>query len=136
MQTILIVEDDPQLQNALSDTFIREGFNTLRANDGIEGLQKALENSPNLVILDLLMPNMDGMTMLNELRKDASGRNMPVIILTNMQPDKEEIDKVMMNYPSYFLIKTVALSEVVEKVREVLEKGTSEQNKVALANAA
>lgn len=121
MQTILIIDEDSQFQNTLSHTFKNEGFNVLTASNGIDGLQKAISSAPDLILLDLILPGMDGTTMLNELRKDDIGKKLSVIILTNMKPDKEEIEKVMVNRPCYYLMKTVPLSEVVDKVKIVLK---------------
>src|SRR6185295_10847997 len=84
---ILIVEDELPMLNALSDTFKDEGFIVIQAHDGEEGLESAKETLPDIILVDILMPKMDGMTMLKKLREDENGKNIPVIVLTNVAPD-------------------------------------------------
>ena len=79
---ILIVEDDPDTRVVLRRTLEREGFAVVEAGDGREGLQAVRESSPNLVLLDLMMPVMDGFEFLKTLRHDLGERALPVIVLT------------------------------------------------------
>ena len=79
---ILIVEDDRSLLHALTDKFKLEGFHVLNSENGKEGLEMALKEEPDAILLDILMPIMDGLTMLGELRQANSwGRRVPVVIL-------------------------------------------------------
>lgn len=119
-QKILIVDDEQMLLKALSDKFSSEGFTVVTAKDGQEGLQETLREHPDMILLDIIMPKMDGVTMLKKLREDAWGKNVPVIILTNLSSiDKTYIppdDKVY-----DYLVKTDwTLDELVEKVKEKL----------------
>lgn len=122
-KTILIVEDDRALLRALSDKFTREGFNVLGAKDGLEGLKTALESQPDLILLDILMPEMGGITMLEKLRKENMwGKRVPVILLTNVIPDNDIIRKITENKPAYYLVKSDwQINDVVEKVMKCLE---------------
>ncbi len=120
---IEIVEDETPLLNALCDKLKREGFNVLRAKNGQEGLEAALSGHPNLILLDLLMPVMDGMTMLKKLRAaDAWGKTVPVIILTNLTSDDEQRNRDLAETePSYYLEKTAwKIEDVVGKIKERL----------------
>ena len=82
---ILIVEDEASLRKALVEKFQREGFETFLAFDGVEGLDQAERIQPDLILLDIIMPKMDGMTMLKKLRESGDwGKQVPVIILTNL----------------------------------------------------
>ena len=83
-KTILIVDDEQTLLSALVDKFTREGFVVMGAKNGQEGLSNALADHPDLILLDIIMPVMDGMTMLAKLRKDPWGKNAKVIMLTNL----------------------------------------------------
>ena len=86
-KTILIVEDDPSLMKALGAKFKREGFGVITANDGKEGLESALANKPDLIVVDVLMPVMNGMEMLKELRKDKSAQRHHIIMLSGHVTD-------------------------------------------------
>ena len=87
---ILIVEDEKNIVDILAFNLKREGYDTLEAYDGVAGLQLALEQDPDLVLLDLMLPKMDGFEMCRRLR--AQGRTTPVIMLTARE---EETDKVL-----------------------------------------
>lgn len=120
---ILIVEDEEAMLGAISDALLNQYFTTLTARDGEEGLRIALEKHPDLILLDILMPKMDGMNMLRKLRLDEWGRIVPVIILTNVDPNANSlIDSVLQNEPAYYLIKSeVKLEGIVEKIKSVLK---------------
>ncbi len=122
-KTILIIEDETPLLNALKDKFKIEDFKAIGAEDGAEGLKVALQERPDLIILDLLMPVKGGMDMLDELRNSGNwGENVPVIILTNLSPDDKILEGVVKGHPSYYFEKSnTSLSEVVEKAKELLE---------------
>ena len=120
-KTILIIEDELPMLKALSDKFTLEGFEILEAKDGAEGLKAALEKKPDLIILDIFMPVMDGKAMLEKLRQDAWGKTVPVIILTNLNPDDKTLDELMKNGPSYYFVKSKwKLEELVGKVKKEL----------------
>ena len=117
---ILIIEDERSLREALRDKLTREGFSTLEAKNGEEGLDVALREHPELILLDIVMPVMDGMTMLKKLREDAWGKNVKIIILTNLS-DIEKIADSVKNEVYDYLVKTDwKLEDVVTKVRERL----------------
>jgi two-component system response regulator VicR len=120
---ILIVEDEPPMLQALSDNFKSEGFGTILAKDGEEGLTIALEQRPDLIILDILMPKINGMTVLEKLRENEWGRTVPVIILTNVNPRTDKtLSAIAENQPAYYLIKSdITLDGVVTKVKDLLQ---------------
>ncbi len=121
-RTILIIEDENLMLEALTDKFEKEGFNVLQAKDGQKGLEMALDEKPDAILLDIILPKKGGLKMLGELRESGEwGSNVPVIILTNLGTDDATLVEVVKESPSYYLIKSdVKLKEVVEKVREVL----------------
>jgi len=121
---ILIVEDEPSMRKALSEKFTLEGFDVSVAINGIEGLEKSLAEHPNLILLDIVMPKMDGMTMLEKLREnDDWGKQVPAIILTNLVSDDEKrMNQVTELLPTYYLEKTDwKIAEIVDKVKSRLE---------------
>ena len=118
---ILIVEDEISLRYALRDKFIREGFVVFDARDGHSGLACALKEEPDLILLDMMMPKMDGMTMLNLLRlTNEWSRCVPVLLLTNLGSDNKIAMKEIADDPySEYLVKSNwPINELVQKVRE------------------
>ena len=115
-------KDDRPEANVLVDKFTQEGFLVSTAENGKKGLERALLDHPDLILLDIIMPEMDGLSMLNELRKDEWGKAVPVIILTNLNPDDEIVrQKGVMDF-SYFLIKSNwKLDDVVSAVKKELK---------------
>lgn len=120
-KTILIVEDDLAIQRTLNDKLTKEGFNILLAKNGQEGLDISKASHPDLILLDIIMPVMDGMTMLKNLREDSWGKNADVILLTNLSEMKkvsEAFDLKVFNY----LVKTDwSIADVVKKIKESLD---------------
>jgi DNA-binding response OmpR family regulator len=121
--TILIVEDEVSLRNALRDKFIRKGFCILEAKDGKEGLAIALKKKPDMILLDIIMPKMDGMMMLKKLRqKNKWAKNVPVMLLSNLGGDDEkmmaEIEKD--RWVNYLVKSNWSLDDVIKKVKEKL----------------
>src|SRR5690348_8520907 len=80
---VLIVEDDTLISEAIGEGLKRAKIDSMSANDGIEGLKVAHKHHPDLIILDLIMPNKNGHEMLDELRSDKWGATVPVLVLTN-----------------------------------------------------
>ena len=120
--TVLIVEDEQSLRQTLVDKLTREGFDVLEAKNGEEGLERALKKHPDLILLDIIMPVMDGMTMMKKMREDKWGRKVPIILLTNLSAtDAEIIKRVIEDEPSYYLLKSDwKIKDVVNKVKETL----------------
>lgn len=121
-QTILIVEDEKALLNIYAERFSEEGFLVLKASNGQEGLEAALKERPDIILLDILMPVMDGLTMMQKLREDKTWDvNVPIIFLTNLSAHEEKITKSIgdnNNKPAYYLVKSDwSLSAVVEKAK-------------------
>ncbi len=122
-KTILIVEDEISLRDAIMDILRSKNFLPISAKDGKEGVDLALERHPDLILLDLLMPVMDGMTALKKIREDSWGANVPVIILTNLSATNEQLVNDMVTHkPMHYLIKSDwKLHDVVKKIEEILK---------------
>ena len=115
---ILIVEDEAPLRNAVTDILTFEGFEVLKATNGQEGLDLALKEHPDLILLDLMMPVMDGLTMLEKLREDEEyGKGAAVILLTNINdPEKVAMATEAGSYD--FLVKSDwNIEDVVKKIK-------------------
>ncbi len=118
---ILIIEDELPMLKALSDKFSLEGFSVLEARNGNEGLNVALETKPDLILLDLLMPIMDGKAMMEKLRQDAWGKKVPIIILTNLNPDDKTLNEIIESGPAYYFIKSKwKLEDLVARAKKEL----------------
>ena len=117
---VLIVEDEISLLDAIAIKLTTAGFTVLKATDGIEGLKQAILNRPGVILLDVVMPHMDGFTMLHKLREDEWGRLASVIMLTNLEADDERLSNIVVDKPSYYLVKAnSSLEHIVEKVQDV-----------------
>ena len=118
MKTILFVEDEPTLQKTLSLALEQEGYTVKNALDGEIGLNLAKEIKPDLILLDLILPKMDGFEVLDELKKDDSTKSIPVIVLTNLE-SSQDIEKALVLGANTYLVKAnYDLKEVIDKVRE------------------
>lgn len=119
---ILIVEDDEFLLEMYVIKLEKEGFSVLSAVDGEEGLKVAQKELPNLILLDLNLPKMDGFQVLTELKKDENTQNIPVIVLTNYA-QKDDIDKCLdLGADSYLIKAHFVPSEVIGKIKKVLNQ--------------
>lgn len=117
---ILVVEDELSLFNALQNKLTLAGFTVLEAKNGEEGLAVALREHPALILLDIIMPVMDGMTMLYELRKDPWGRDAKVILLTNLSDAERVAESLRLGVYDYLVKSDWKLEDLVKKVREKL----------------
>ena len=117
---MLVVEDEHTMAQALFEKFISVGYNVLKAADGEEGLHIALERHPDIIILDLLMPKMDGILMLQKLRDDTWGSTAKVIVLTNLDDEKKIAQAFDLGVHDYYAKADSTLASIVERVQELL----------------
>lgn len=118
--TILIVEDEPFILEAASEKLEREGYAVVTAKEGASGLDEALKSKPDLILLDILMPNVDGIQMLRQLRQDDWGKTAKVIIFTNLVHKEKEAEARELGVDDYLIKANWTLRELVEKVDRVL----------------
>lgn len=117
---ILITEDEEPMLKALVDTFKSAKFDVFGAKDGEKGLEIAFKEHPDVILIDILMPKVDGMAMLKKLREDDWGKNVPVIILTNLS-DVDKIAEAVEDGICSYLIKTEwSLEDIVKKVKKTI----------------
>jgi CheY-like chemotaxis protein len=122
IKKILVVEDDVSLLTALHDKLATEGFSVLDAKNGVEGLEIATHDHPDLILLDILMPEMDGLTMLKKLRETLEGKKTEVIVLTNLS-DNEKLSQALALGSYEFLVKADwKIQDIVKKIRDKLNK--------------
>ena len=118
MKKILIVEDEQAYSQLLSLQLSAKGYVVVTATDGREGLDKIDSEKPDLVLLDIKMPVMDGMTMLGLLRQDPMNKGLKVILLTNVEPDEKIIGKTVTDEPLYYFEKNdIKLNDLITKIK-------------------
>jgi len=121
-KTILVVEDEKYLREALTDILKLKGFLTLEAKNGRDGVEVAILKHPDLVLLDLIMPEMDGTEALRKIRENKWGAKVPVIILTNLSATKDRpIEDVTTHKFVHYLIKSDwKLLDIVKEIERIL----------------
>ena len=112
---ILVVDDEPELVKALELRFSNEGFHVITAADGEEGLRKAKEEGPDLIILDIMLPKMDGYKVCNQLKSDARYQQIPIIMLTVKYQDKDKIEGFKTGADEY-ITKPFEFDELAKRV--------------------
>jgi len=117
---ILIIEDDNAIASIYCDKFAREGFLVSYAADGEEGLKIAQELRPQIILLDIRLPKMDGLLVLKELKQNSSTLMIPVIVWTNLSEVEEEAKARALGAVDYLVKINHMPSEVVQKVRQRL----------------
>jgi len=119
---VLIIEDDMFLLNMYAQKFTLEGYRVFAAEEGKKGLKLALKENPNIILLDIILPGMNGFEVLNELKAKDATKDVPVILLTNLS-QRDDINKGLSLGAVDYLIKAHFMpSEVVDKVKNVLNK--------------
>lgn len=120
---ILIVDDEKVLAELLSSKIEQAGFSTIVAHDGEEGLRKALTERPSLILLDIVMPKMDGIKVLKKLREDPWGKTVPVIVLTNLNT-AETVEKSLASGVYDYLVK---IDYTLDDLAEIVKKRMAEK---------
>ncbi len=115
---ILVIDDEPTIRKVLSEKLEREGFATFTAPDGEAGLEVAISLKPDLILLDVLMPKMDGLTMLKKLREDDWGKSAVVIILTSLDSDQKAMEAFDELAYDYLIKKEMKLEDIVTIIKE------------------
>jgi len=118
---VMLVEDDTFLANIYKTKFEMEGFKINVAENGEKGLEEIKKRKPNIVLLDILLPKMDGFAVLEAIKTDNTTKDIPVILLTNLG-QKDDVEKGLdMGAVDYLIKAHFKPSEVVGKVKEVLK---------------
>ena len=118
---ILLAEDDKFISLAYLDGLKRAGYNVEHAKDGKEALEKIKSFIPDLVFLDVIMPEMNGFEVLEEIKKDEKFKNLPVIILSNLGQDTDIIKGKELGAVDYLIKANFSMAEVIEKIESYLK---------------
>jgi two-component system response regulator MprA len=119
---ILIVEDEVPLRKALAEEFLDAGYIVIEAGDGLEGFDSALREHPDVILLDQLMPKMNGVSMLKQLRGDSWGSSVPVIMATNMSTTDTINEAIDAGANDYFIKSEVSVADIIKLVEERLSR--------------
>jgi len=121
MKKILFIEDEPALQESFKSAFARKGYELMQAMDGDDGLARMRVDKPDMVLLDLILPKKHGFEVLQEMKNDAVLKELPVIVLTNLE-NSEDVEKALELGATTYLVKAnYSLEEIVQKVEEALK---------------
>jgi DNA-binding response OmpR family regulator len=121
MAKVLIVEDDKFLRELMSQKLTKEGYEVFSAVDGEEGVKKVKEEKPDIILLDLILPGIDGFEVLTKVKEDPSVSSIPVIILSNLG-QKEDIERGMkIGAPDYLIKAHFTPSEIIEKIKSIIK---------------
>ena len=119
-KTVAIIEDDQILVKALGDELKDAGYQVIKAFNGRDGLALVLKEHPDLILLDIVMPEMDGNTMLSSLRQDPWGRDVPVIILSDLN-EASKVTKALVQQAFDYMVKSSwTLDDIIKRVNDKL----------------
>lgn len=122
MTKILVAEDDKLISNSLCEALKTNGFDATPAYDGEEAVAKAKEVKPDIMLLDIMMPKLDGISVLWELKANPETAKIPVIVLTNIG-DVETISKIIEAGAVDYLLKSdQSVDDIIQKVKDVLSR--------------
>jgi two-component system, OmpR family, alkaline phosphatase synthesis response regulator PhoP len=120
MKKILIAEDDKFLQSAYKVKLVKEGFEIKTATDGYELLETLKTFTPDLILLDIVMPNMDGFAALEEIRKNSSYKNIPVLITSSLSQKEDQERGKSLGAIDYIVKSDTSMKDLVAKINQIL----------------
>ncbi len=120
-QTILVVDDEQDLLDLIEYNLRKEGFNVIKAENGEDGIQIAKEMKPDLVLLDIMMPRMDGIEVCDKMREDAELKQIPIIFLTARSDEKTEVEGLNKGADD-FITKPISTTKLISKIKAVLRR--------------
>ena len=119
-QKILIIEDEAILQKALQEILLQENYEVVSALDGELGFKMVSSEAPDMILLDLILPKMDGFEVLEALKKDEKTKEIPIIILTNLGGTEDVQKALVLGATNYVVKADHDLSEIVEKIKGII----------------
>lgn len=121
-KSVLLVDDDLTLREMYAERLKAEGFSVEMAKDGEEALQKATDLHPNMILLDIMMPKVNGLDVLKKLKEQAETSDIPVIVLTALIQDREKMESITRGADDYIVKSETMPGDVIGKIKGVLEK--------------
>jgi len=123
MTKIVVADDDRMFRKAAETTLRREGYAVVTASDGEEALQLIRSERPDIIVLDLIMPKLQGFDVLQVLKQDSVTTDIPVIVLSSLMQEQDKQEALDLGAAAYFNKATFSLSELVKQVASTLTKG-------------
>lgn len=120
-QTILVVDDEQDLLDLIEYNLKKEGFDVLKAEDGQQGIEIAREHTPDLILLDIMMPKMDGLEVCDVIRDDDKMKHIPIIFLTARGDEKTEVEGLNKGGDDY-ITKPISTTKLVSRIKAVLRR--------------
>lgn len=120
-QTILVVDDEQDLLDLIEYNLKKEGFDVLKAEDGEEGIEVARKEKPSLVLLDIMMPKMDGLEVVEVMRDDKDLKRIPIIFLTARGDEKTEVEGLNKGGDDY-ITKPISTTKLISRIKAVLRR--------------
>lgn len=117
---VLVIEDDASLLDILTIKISSDGFQVLKAQDGKAGLDLALKELPDLIVLDLILPKLTGLALLEMLRKDPRGKSIPVFVLTNLSETSTIYQSVALHTDAYIIKSNSSLDHIAGEIKAKL----------------
>jgi len=128
-QTILVVDDEQDLLDLIEYNLRQEGYDVIKAENGKDGIQMAKEHMPDLVLLDIMMPQMDGIEVCDRMREDSTLSHIPIIFLTARSDEKTEIEGLNKGADD-FITKPISTTKLVSRIKAVLRRFEETEEKV------
>lgn len=127
-QTILVVDDEQDLLDLIEYNLKKEGFAVIKAENGLEGIKAAKEHKPDLILLDIMMPKMDGLEVCSQIRQNQEIKKTPIIFLTARGDEKTEVEGLNMGGDDY-VTKPISTTKLMSRIKAVLRRfdGTEDE---------
>ena len=123
MTKVVVADDDRMFRKAAETTLRRQGYSVTTASDGEDALQLIRSEQPDIIVLDLIMPKLQGFDVLQILKQDTLTSNIPVIVLSSLAQDQDKQEALDLGAVAYFNKSTFSLGELVSQVERTLTKG-------------
>lgn len=124
--TVIYIEDDPEMINLVSVILVRRGYQVKGAHGGRQGLDMVIEEPPDLILLDLMMPDMDGWDVYQQLKANPKTNNIPVIVITAKAQSIDRVLGLQIAKVDDYLSKPFRPQELIESIERILEKSPRE----------
>jgi len=122
---VLAIDDENDVLLIVSASIKSEGYDVVTASDGMEGLRKAKEEKPDVILLDLMMPQMDGFEVLEKLREQPETMDIPVVMLTGLS-DREKIREAIEKGTQYYVVKPFEIHDLLSKIKIAYKESTQD----------
>ncbi len=119
---VLLVEDDALLANILMDSLMREKFDTVNIKDGLQVMEAAKKFQPDVVLLDLILPGLDGFEVLRQLKNDVKLKTVPVFIISNLDSISEVESAKALGAEDYFIKANTDVGKIIKAVKKIANK--------------